>query len=501
MSARRSAQWVNAIERRPGAAFAAFLAIHAVVWTALPALLYFNLPLDVIEALTYGREWQFGYDKLPPLPWYLAQAVYRATGTDASLYALSQAAVIVAFIAVWMTARPLVGGTGALVAVLILDGMHFFTSSAAKFNHNVVELPFWALAGFGFYAALRYGKLRYWLLLGVALGLAWWAKYFAVILAAPLALFVLLDPQARRRLAGPGPWIAAVVALLVVAPNLFWLVRHGSQPFGYAEARAAAPGGALDHLLHPLQFLGGQFYFLIPALLIALPLFWPRAKAAAPARADAFDRRIVTLLAFGPAMTLFVFSLVTGRATNAMWGFPLWLFLGLWIVLFAPTALDHVRLVRIGALWAAVFAIFVIAFCADYLILPRLDHRYRAAFFPGDQLSAAITQRFVAATGKPPAYVIASMWDGGNVAHYSTQYPQPQVLIDGIHINAPWIDLGDLRARGAAVVWTEGDPNVMPGNLAAAAPGARIGAPFELPYHRGDGSVRVGWAILPPQVP
>jgi hypothetical protein len=51
------------------------------------------------------------------------------------------------------------------------------------------------------------------------------------------------------------------------------------------------------------------------------------------------------------------------------------------------------------------------------------------------------------------------------------------------------------------VVWTEGDPNVMPGNLAAAAPGARIGAPFELPYHRGDGSVRVGWAILPPQVP
>jgi hypothetical protein len=40
----------------------------------------------------------------------------------------------------------------------------------------------------------------------------------------------------------------------------------------------------------------------------------------------------------------------------------------------------------------------------------------------------------------------------------------------------------------------------MPGNLAAAAPGARIGAPFELPY-RGDGSVRVGWAILPPQVP
>ena len=34
-------------------------------------LLYPNLPLDLIEALTYGREWQLGYDKLPPLPWWL----------------------------------------------------------------------------------------------------------------------------------------------------------------------------------------------------------------------------------------------------------------------------------------------------------------------------------------------------------------------------------------------------------------------------------------------
>jgi 4-amino-4-deoxy-L-arabinose transferase-like glycosyltransferase len=493
------ARLIDAVERAPRAAFAVFLALHAIVWTALPALIYFNLPLDVIEAMTYGREWQLGYDKLPPLPWFLAEAVYRVTGVDASLYALSQAAVIVAFIAVWMTARPLLGGLGALAAILIIDGMHYFNLSAVKFNHNVVELPFWALAGFAFWAGLRQDKLRYWILLGVALGLAWWAKYFVVILAAPLALFLLFDPQARRKLAAPGPWIAAIVTLAVVAPNLYWLLQHGSQPFGYAEARAAAPGGALDHLLHPLQFLGGQIFFLMPALLIAVPLFWPPAKAERRMAADAFDRRIVTLLAFGPALTLLVFSLITGRATNAMWGFPLWLFLGLWIVLFAPVALDRARLLRLGALWAAVFAIFVAAFCADYLILPRYDQRYRAAFFPGDLLSAAITQRFEAATGTKPAYIIGSMWDGGNVAHYSSEHPQPRVLIDGAPGHAPWIDLTDLRARGAAIVWTEGDPRVVPPNLAAVAPGAKPGTPFDLPYHRGDGIVHVGWAILPPR--
>ena len=57
--------WISA---NPGRAFGAVLALHAAVWTALPALLYPNLPLDLIEALMYGREWQLGYDKLPPLP-------------------------------------------------------------------------------------------------------------------------------------------------------------------------------------------------------------------------------------------------------------------------------------------------------------------------------------------------------------------------------------------------------------------------------------------------
>ena len=58
--------WLSWLAAYPGRAMACFLALHAAVWTALPALLYPNLPLDLIEALIYGREWQLGYDKLPP---------------------------------------------------------------------------------------------------------------------------------------------------------------------------------------------------------------------------------------------------------------------------------------------------------------------------------------------------------------------------------------------------------------------------------------------------
>src|SRR5206468_10899447 len=110
------------IDRRPRAAFAAFLALHLAVWTALPSLLYPNLPLDLIEALTYGREWQLGYDKLPPLPWWMIELVHRALGIEAAYYALAQLAVLAAFALVWAPARPLVGTAGALVAVPLLDG-------------------------------------------------------------------------------------------------------------------------------------------------------------------------------------------------------------------------------------------------------------------------------------------------------------------------------------------------------------------------------------------
>src|SRR2546430_6384501 len=107
---------IATIERRPQTAFAVFLALHVVVWTALPTLLYPNLPLDLIEALTYGREWQLGYDKLPPLPWWLVELVYQTVGVDAAYYALAQIAVVAAFAAAWLGARPPGRARGALRA-------------------------------------------------------------------------------------------------------------------------------------------------------------------------------------------------------------------------------------------------------------------------------------------------------------------------------------------------------------------------------------------------
>src|SRR3954469_912804 len=116
---------IATIERRPQAAFAVFLALYFLVWAGLPALFYPNLPLDLIEALTYGREWQLGYDKLPPLPWWLVEAVRATFGHALFYYLLAELTVIAAFALVFATALPLVGPLGAFAAILIADGLHY----------------------------------------------------------------------------------------------------------------------------------------------------------------------------------------------------------------------------------------------------------------------------------------------------------------------------------------------------------------------------------------
>jgi len=490
-----AAALIRWVERRPGAAFGMFLVLHLTVWTILPALLYANLPLDLIEALVYGREWQLGYDKLPPLPWWLIEAVHRAFGADAAYYATAQAAVLTAFALVFALSRRLVGAVGALVGILIIDGLHYFQYTAVKFNHDVIQLSFWALAGYAFHAALRRGGPGSWMLLGFAVGGAVWAKYFVIVLALPYALFMLFDRQARRAWATPGPWLSLLVALLVASPHILWLFQSDFLPFAYASHRAAPIRGWFDHVLHPSVFLGSQIFFLLPSLFIAAALFWPREGKKSSI--DPFDRRIVTLLAFGPALTMIALASVTGRGAVAMWGYPLWLFLGLWLVMAARVSLDTARLTRIVGAWAVVFTVFVVAFVANYLVLPYFDHRYRAALFPGDRLGAALSARFHEATGAPLRYVIGTMWDGGNLAHYSPD--QPEVLIDGLPRRAPWIDLDDLRDKGAMLVWTQSDPRQVPAAFAAIAPGAEIGTPFDLPMRRSDGTVHVGWAILKPR--
>ncbi len=492
----------RAIETHPWRVFFIFSALHLCVWTALPSLLFTNPFMDVIEGLVYGGKWKLGYDKHPPLAWWLMEATHQIFRNDKSFFLISQLAIVSSLAIVFSAARRVLPASAAFASILIVDGLHYFHFTGVKFNQDVCQLPLWALAGYFYWRALKDNSMRWWLALGLSLAGAFWCKYFAIVLAIPLLLFLLLDRDARARIAGAGPYIATAIFLFALAPHFWWVWDNDFVSLRYVSVRATEATGAVGHLVFPLQFAAWQAWYLLPALAIALPLMFRREPTHELAT-DAFDRRIIALLAFGPAATLFCISLISGRGVLPMWGYPLWLFLGIFIVLAAKTTIDCNRLVQIGSLWAICFLAFGIAFALNYsvLIQHKRDPRFQA-FFPGERLAQEISRRYADITGKPPAYVIGSIWIGGNVSNFAPG--RPPLLIDGIPARAPWIDLGDLKRQGAVIVWTgpKSDDGIghatdaLPPLVARIAANARVQKPFSLEYGRGGGKAEVGWAIL-----
>ncbi len=233
--------WPAAIDyarRYPGRVLTIVLALHLLVWTLLPLLLSPNLQLDLVEGLALGKEWQLGYWKHPPLPWWMDDLAFRLTGSIDVVYVLGPLTIIACLAGVWLLARAVVGPIEALVATLALEGIHFYNFSAVKFAHDQLQLPFWVFTSLFFYRAIVHGRLLNWVLAGVFLAGAFWSKYAAVVLAAPLGLFLIFDPVARRTWRTPGPYVMALFFLVVIAPNVWWLVTNDFLPFHYVDERA-----------------------------------------------------------------------------------------------------------------------------------------------------------------------------------------------------------------------------------------------------------------------
>ena len=217
-----------------------FIGLHAALWTFLGHVMRPNFPVDVIEMLVWGREWQWGYFKHPPLPaWVMEGADWVTGGANWAPYLVSQAFVAAMFWAVWRLGAEIVGPRRALLGVVTLAGVGAYDYGALQFNHNVAQYPFWALIGWSLYKAMREDSTRHWLLLGAWTALGLLAKYQTLALLLPLAAFVVLQPQARRCLRTPGPYLAAAVAFVRLLPNLLWLLHHDALgPARFALARS-----------------------------------------------------------------------------------------------------------------------------------------------------------------------------------------------------------------------------------------------------------------------
>lgn len=261
------------------------VALHA---SGLTAYGWFR---DELYYLSCAKRLAWGYVDHPPLS-VAALAVLRAVAGD-SLAAMRLAIALVTACAVVATGaltRELGGGRWAqLAAAGALAVAPFTLATGHYWSMNAFDLLFWVTSTWCALRAFRSegGGAVAWLALGAVLGLGLLDKWSVAWLCAGIVVAIVLSPV-RRALRTPWPWLAALLAAAIVAPNLLWQASHGWPTLEFMR-------NASQDKMKPLDLaglIGGQVLLLGPGGA----LVWIAGLAAALRRERARLVAIVWLV-------------------------------------------------------------------------------------------------------------------------------------------------------------------------------------------------------------
>jgi len=176
----------------------------------------------------------------------------------------SQAAVIVV---AGMMARELGGARLAMVTAALtvaLSPLPLFEGT--EFQYTTFDNLWWVLIAYFVIRLLKTDDPRWWLPIGVVIGLGFMTKYTMAFYVCGVVGGVVLT-RARKYLLSPWLWGGVALSLLVCSPNLIWQARHDFISLHFLQhihARDVGEGRADG-------FLRDQF--LICTNLFAAPLW------------------------------------------------------------------------------------------------------------------------------------------------------------------------------------------------------------------------------------
>jgi len=277
---------------------AAVLAGYAVLLTALSGR--YGYHRDELYFLVAGRHLAWGYVDQPPLTPVLARISPAVFGdTPAGLRVAATVTGLLTVLVVALIARELGGGRGAQVlAACCAVASGYALAVAHMVSTAGTDLLFWVLVCWLALRLLRTGDGRYWVPLGLAVGLGLQNKYLLLLLVAALLVALLIaGPRQVLRTRWLAAGIAAAAA--VVVPNLWWQAARGWPQLTVARGISEGDGWENRALFVPLQLMQLS-PFLVPFWVAGLVRLWrqPELRWARPV-AVAYPVLAVVLLVTG----------------------------------------------------------------------------------------------------------------------------------------------------------------------------------------------------------
>ena len=408
--------------------FYVFLTAHLFLWTLIPSLTNNNLPLDTIEALAWGSNLEWGFNKHPPMSAFFPEVFFQIFGSqDWIYYLLSQIFVVISFYYVFKFSKEFFNSDLlGIISVLLIEAIYFYNFTTPEFNVNVCQLPFWSLTVYFSWKIYTSKEIKFTdcFLVGLFAAFGFLSKYLFVYLLVSIdLLFIYLIFIKKDRKFDFKYLITLEVFLIVLVPHLIWLNNNDFITITYGLARTGLEQSSLiNHINYPLIFLIKQIGLLIPFLI----LVWLLVKKI-KFRISFKDKKLLFLLAINilPIMLMFLTSAVTGSKIRTMWMTPFYLFFGtLFVYLFqAQINIKKLKPFMIGF----IFLFFLPPVLYAYVSISKEDKR---TDYRGKEIAIKTQYAWDQQFNSKINIVYGNEWNAGNLSYHLKSRPVWEGIVE-----------------------------------------------------------------------
>jgi len=394
-----------------------FLFAHLIIWTLVPSISNTNLPLDTIEALAWGTNLDWGYNKHPPVSAWLVKVIFQVFGNqDWAYYFLSQLFVIITFFVVFKFSEDFFKNKiFSLISILVLEGIYFHNFTTPEFNVYVAQLPFRALTVYFCWRGFKYNDITSWILFGICGAFGFLSHYLFIYLLVAMDVFfvyMILKKKINFKCL-----VSLVPFFLLLIPHLIWLSDNNYTTITYASQRTGvADHNFINHLIQPFIFLGKQIGILIPFFAMLLFLV-----SKFKIRFNFKDKKLLFLLIINilPIILIFLTSMLMGVKIRTMWMSPFYLFMG---VLFLYLFQKKIIFKKLKYFFSILLFLFILS-PATYLYV-SLSYNDKRTDYPGREIAKIVQEKWDNNFKDEIKSVIGHEWNAGNLSYHLKSNPK-----------------------------------------------------------------------------
>ena len=401
--------------------FYIFVIAHLIFWTLIPSLTNHNLPLDTIEALAWGSNLDWGFNKHPPMSAFFPEVFFQIFGSqDWVYYLLSQIFVIISFYYIFKFSSEIFNNNIlGLISVLLLETIYFYNFTTPEFNVNVCQLPFWSLTVYYSWKIYIGKEIKFLdcFLVGLFAAFGFLSKYLFIYLLVSIDfLFIYLIFFKKERKFDFKFLITLEVFFVVLVPHLIWLNNNEFVTITYGLARSGLEqSNFIDHIKFPVIFLAKQVGILTP-FFILLWLLVKKIKLNLKFK----DKKLLFLLAINilPIILMLLTSLIIGSKIRTMWMTPFYLFFG---TLFVYLFQSQINLKKLKP--------FVIGFIFFFFLSPGLyayvsiSNDNKRTDYMGKEIAIKTQYAWDQQFDSKINIVLGDEWSAGNLSYHLKSRP------------------------------------------------------------------------------